>query len=90
MEQPQPVGITRAELNDIVAEAAEKGATWALAKLGLGDDRAGNDLRDLRGLLGAYQKVKDSMIRSLGMAIMGAIIGGLLILAKFNMIGSAR
>ena len=90
MEQPQPVGITRAELNDIVAEAAEKGATSALAKLGLADDKAGNDLRDLRGLLGAYQKVKDSMIRSLGMAVMGGIIAGLMLLAKIHLIGPVK
>lgn len=84
MEQPQPVGITRAELNDIVAEAAEKGATSALAKLGLHDDKAGNDLRDLRTLLGAYKAVKESMLRSLGTAIMAGIISGLLVVAKVN------
>lgn len=90
MEQPQPVGITRTELNELVTEAAEQGAIRALERIGLHDERAGNDVRELRSLMSAFRAVKDSMFRSVGFAIMGGIIAGLILLAKVHIIGPTK
>ena len=47
------------ELLELVAErAAEKGATRALARVGLHDDEAPQDVRDLRALLDAWRAVR--------------------------------
>jgi hypothetical protein len=47
-------------LRAIVEEASEVGAARALARLGLGDDRAHEDLDELRELLGAWRAAKAS------------------------------
>lgn len=87
MDATQPaLGITRKELNDLVAEAAERGAIAALERIGLHDEKAGNDVRELRSLMGTFRSVKDSMLRSVGFAIMGGIIAGLILLAKVHLI----
>ena len=47
-------------LRAIVEEASEVGAGRALARLGLGDDKAHADLDELRELLGAWRAAKRS------------------------------
>lgn len=47
-------------LRAIVEEASELGATRALALLGLSDDKAHNDIDELRELLGAWRAAKTS------------------------------
>jgi hypothetical protein len=47
-------------LRAIVEEASEVGAARALARLGLGDDQAHEDLDELRELLGAWRAAKAS------------------------------
>lgn len=47
-------------LRAIVEEASELGATRALARLGLNDDKAQNDIDELRELLGAWRAAKAS------------------------------
>ena len=47
-------------LRAIAEEAGELGATRALTRLGLSDERAGADVAELRELLGAWRDAKRS------------------------------
>ncbi len=47
-------------LRGIAEEAGELGASRALARLGLTDDRAAGDMRELRDLLAAWRDAKTS------------------------------
>ena len=47
-------------LRAVVEEASELGANRVLARIGLGDDRAHEDLDELRELLGAWRAAKAS------------------------------
>jgi hypothetical protein len=48
----------------VIEEAAELGARRALASLGLEDADAGKDMRELRGLLGAWRDAKKSAVQA--------------------------
>lgn len=52
------VTLTKAELEDMMHRAAERGASTVLERLGLHDEKAGTDIRDLRGLLDAWRWAK--------------------------------
>lgn len=56
--QAQRSGADLATLRALVEEASELGAGRALARIGLGDERAGDDLREVRQLLGAWRDAK--------------------------------
>jgi hypothetical protein len=53
-------GATLPTLRAIVEEAGELGATRAMTRLGLADERAQADLAELRELLGAWRDAKKS------------------------------
>lgn len=56
---PDPIlRLTRAELETLVERAAEEGARKALERIGLHDDDAPGDVRDLRGLLEAWRDAR--------------------------------
>lgn len=65
------------ELKRLVDEAAERGATRALERVGLHDSGAGADIRDLRNLINDWRAVKRGALgaigRALGIALLGAI-----------------
>ena len=67
----------RRDLETLLEAAAERGAKKALEKVGLHDEDAMGDLRDLRGLLGAYKTVKRSILATVGKAIAVAVIAAL-------------
>jgi hypothetical protein len=48
----------------LIEEAADLGASRALARLGLQDASAGSDLKDLRALLEAWRDMKRSVWRA--------------------------
>ena len=48
-------------LRAVVEEASEQGARRALARLGLADEAARDDVSDLRQLLGAWRDAKKSV-----------------------------
>ena len=58
-------GAARVTLQAIVEEAAEAGAERALKRLGLMDERAGDDVRELRELVQGWRDAKKSALRSL-------------------------
>ena len=69
-----------AELNSILERAAEKGARRALESVGLHDDHAGKDIRDLRTLIEGWRTTKraivDAVIKWLTVGILGLITIG--------------
>ena len=52
------------ELSNIMEEAAERGARRALERLGLHDDDAGKDIRDLRVLIDGWRHTKQTVTRA--------------------------
>lgn len=75
--QAAAAGADLATLRAIAEEAGELGATRALTRLGLADERAPRDLAELRELLGAWRDAKRSAWRSvagwLGALLLAAI-----------------
>ena len=61
-------------------EAAERGAQKALAALGLSDATAGDDIRDLRGLIAGWRDAKRTVIqtffRAVTVAVLSALVAG--------------
>ena len=53
------------ELNDMLEQAAERGAQRALEHIGLHDENAPNDVRELRGLLDAWRDAKKTARRTI-------------------------
>lgn len=53
--------ITPEQLEEMLDRAARKGASEALRELGLQDQDAANDIRDMRGLLEAWRYTKKSI-----------------------------
>jgi len=70
-------GITKAELILMVNEAAEHGATKALARLGLHDENAVHDIKEIRDLLDGWRATRKSIwsvvVRAVTIAILGFI-----------------
>ena len=55
------VDITPEQLENMLDRSAKKGASEALRELGLQDQDAANDIRDMRGLLEAWRYTKKSI-----------------------------
>jgi len=49
----------------LLEQAAEKGAMRALERVGLHDDKAGSDVRDLRTLIDGWRQAKRAALRTL-------------------------
>lgn len=61
----QEIKLTSSELQTLLSEAAERGAKRALERVGLHDDDAGNDIRDLRTLIDSWRSAKRAAISEL-------------------------
>lgn len=69
--------ITEAQLEEMLARAAEKGAQRALNSLGLHDDNAAHDVAELRSLLDVWRMIRTSMIKTSANMITAFILGAL-------------
>lgn len=56
--------MSEARLEEMLADAGERGASRALARLGLADEGAGKDVKELRELLGAWRDAKASALKA--------------------------
>ena len=74
---PGVFGGDAAVLRAVIEEASELGARRALARLGLADEAARDDLGDLRQLLGAWRDAKRSAWKA---AVDWAVRGALAVL----------
>jgi 2-iminoacetate synthase ThiH len=64
----------------MIARAAKQGAREALQSVGLHDENAGDDMRELRNLLDAWRSTKKTVwsqvVKAMTMAVLGAIAAG--------------
>lgn len=74
------------EFEELLELAAERGAKRALANVGLVDEGAANDIRDLRSLLGAFRAAKhtawSTIVRLVTTGLLLALMAGLAIKLK--------
>lgn len=67
-------------IEDMITRAARRGAKEALESIGLHDEDAGEDMRELRGLLEAWRSTKKTVwsqiVKAMTMAMLGAIAAG--------------
>jgi hypothetical protein len=73
----QVSGMDRDVLDAIVEQAAERGAKKALESVGLHDEDAGSDIRDLRVLLKSWREAKSTMLQTFVKLSTAAILGAL-------------
>lgn len=73
------IEITRADLDAIIETAAERGAARALKNLGLEDDKAPHDIRDLRQLMSSWRDMKSEAAKTAAKMITTALLTALLI-----------
>lgn len=73
--------MTDPELQHLIEQAAEAGAKKALEKVGLHDEHAGSDVKELRSLLDTWRETKktvgQTIARTFTTAILGALAAGL-------------
>jgi hypothetical protein len=74
-------------LRELLTEAAAAGAREALHALGLSDEAAAADLRELRTLLGGWRLVKRGALAQFGKLLAAAVLGGLMALAGLHVPG---
>jgi hypothetical protein len=70
-------GMDRDVLDAIVEQAAERGAKKALESVGLHDEDAGGDIRDLRVLLKQWRETKGTVIQTFVKLVTAAVLGAL-------------
>jgi 2-iminoacetate synthase ThiH len=67
-------------IEQMIAKAAKQGARAALESIGLHDESAGEDLKELRNLLDAWRSTKKTIwsqvVKATTMAVLGAIAAG--------------
>ena len=67
-------------IEQMIARAAKQGAREALQSVGLHDETAGDDMRELRNLLDAWRSTKKTVwsqvVKAITMAVLGAIAAG--------------
>lgn len=66
-----------ADLEAMIERAAKRGAKEALESIGLHDDDAGHDVRELRSLLEAWRGAKKTVWKTVTQAITMALLGAL-------------
>ena len=69
--------MTQAELDHLLDQAAERGARKALEQLGLHDEQAGTDIRDLRSLIDSWRQARTTALRTVTQWITMGILGAL-------------
>lgn len=78
---PGTTTLTDAQLRQMLAEAAEDGARRALREVGLADDDAAADVRELRNLLDAWRDAKrtawQSVVKAATTVILIVMLAGL-------------
>lgn len=72
--------LTAPQLRALVEEAAEAGARKALHAVGLHDEHAADDVRELRGVLDAWRSAKrtawSTVVRVITTALLAALAAG--------------
>jgi hypothetical protein len=66
--------MTPEELDILMERAAEQGAERALSKIGLHDEKAGQDIREVRDLLESWRDTKKTIAQTVAKIITTAIL----------------
>jgi len=69
--------LTPAEIEQMIERAAERGAQRALHNLGLQDEEAAGDVKELRSLLDMWRTVRISMIKTAANMVTAFLLGAL-------------
>ena len=71
--------LTKAELIILINQAAEEGANKALGRIGLHDENAIHDVKELRDLLDSWRdtkkSIKSTVVKTLTIAVLGFLAG---------------
>lgn len=74
------ISMTLAQLEEMQKRAAEDGARLALAAIGLEDEKAVEDIRDIRDLMNAYRQARaiiwHTIVKYITMFMLGIISYG--------------
>lgn len=85
------ISVPQAEFEDMLERAAERGARHALREVGLDGEDAANDIRELRGLLDAFNEAKKTagltVVRMLVTGLVMALLAGAFV--KLKLFGGA-
>lgn len=77
MDETKRLVLEAAELRAMLEKAAEDGARRALAGVGLHDEDAADDVRDLRSLMADWRTVKRGVFTSMANALVLGLIGAI-------------
>ncbi len=69
--------MTEKELEEIIRQAAHEGAVQALREVGLSDEEAYDDVKELRGLLDAWRATKITVGQTVARIITTAVLTAL-------------
>ena len=83
MRQGAERGVDLVTLRAIVEEAGELGAARALARVALSDERAREDVAELRELLAAWRDAKRSVVGWIARLAMALMLAGLAVKLGF-------
>lgn len=67
--------LSDAQLEELLERAAHRGAVSALKSVGLQDDGAAGDVRDLRTLIDSWRSVKKSILHTMVKALVVFLLG---------------
>ena len=76
--------MTKEEMTKLIEQSAELGAKKALRDIGLSDEEASKDLRELRSVLDAWRMAKRTAGRAIIQTATYLFLGALLAGAYFN------
>ena len=76
--------MTEKEMEAMIEKAAVAGARTALREVGLSDDDANSDVRELRNLLDSFRSAKRTVGKTIVQAITTIFLGALIAGAYFN------
>jgi hypothetical protein len=84
---PKALTLDERYLQDMLEQAAHKGAREALESLGLHDEEASRDVQELRSLLEAWRSAQQTVWKTITQAITMAMLGALAAGAYMNFRG---
>ena len=76
--------MTEAEIEAMIERAAEAGARKALREVGLSDDDANSDVKELRNLLDSFRSAKRTVGKTIVQAFTTLFLAALMAGAYFN------
>ncbi len=76
--------MTEAEIEAMIERAAEAGARKALREVGLSDDDANSDVKELRNLLDSFRSAKRTVGKTIVQALTTLFLAALMAGAYFN------